>query len=102
MGVPISPSVNEDRNREKTSLQVLYPYTPPSAGEERDCDEGRWGYRVNAQGLNREKLSLQVLYPLYPRAGSFHHHEVERIDEALAYCGNEAPYGLGHCHIWAI
>src|SRR5262245_54469040 len=41
-GVPISPSVNEDRNREKISLQVLNPQ-PPARNV--TAMKGRWGYR---------------------------------------------------------
>src|SRR5215475_13279637 len=47
---------------------------PPSAGEERDCDKGRWGYRVNEIG-NR-KLSLQ---DLYPRAAT--HRSIDEKDD---------------------
>jgi hypothetical protein len=63
-GVVSMASVNEDRDQEKFSPQIL----SPQAGEERDSDQGRWGGCGIGTSLGfspsiEKKLSLQVLYP---------------------------------------
>src|SRR5262245_48241224 len=82
MGVPISPSVNEDRDREKMWLQVLYPRRRDASFHRR---KGRWGCRSRHQltrieieknsrcrsytprheltRIGTEKIWPQVLYP---------------------------------------